>query len=72
MYMFQSAHSCQAVLPAVDNAKEQLLTIGFAFPLLAQFTEDPERIFLEDLEIFTFIPQVFLFQSSNTPTMNAL
>lgn len=62
--MFQNtSHSCQSLLPRVERPEEQLLTFGINFPLIEQFKEQPERVFLEDMEIFTFIPRV-IFHSA--------
>ncbi|KAL3103792.1 hypothetical protein niasHS_000336 [Heterodera schachtii] len=49
--------NCSAVLPVVQFPDEQLLTVGVAFPAISHFFEDPEGVFLEDIELHTFIPR---------------
>ncbi|KAL3076506.1 hypothetical protein niasHS_012701 [Heterodera schachtii] len=49
--------NCSAVLPVVQFSDEQLLTVGVAFPAISHFFEDPEGVFLEDIELHTFIPR---------------
>ncbi|KAL3088302.1 hypothetical protein niasHT_023862 [Heterodera trifolii] len=49
--------SCFAALPFVRFPSEQLLTFGIAFPVMSHFLNDPEGMFLEDLQLYTFIPK---------------
>ncbi|KAI3420461.1 hypothetical protein GPALN_003757 [Globodera pallida] len=58
LVFFSPLPSCSAALPQVELPNEQLLTFGIAFPVMGQFLKDPEGVFLEDLELYTFIPKV--------------
>uniref|UniRef100_A0A183BVL9 Phlebovirus glycoprotein G2 fusion domain-containing protein n=1 Tax=Globodera pallida TaxID=36090 RepID=A0A183BVL9_GLOPA len=57
LVFFSPLPSCSAALPQVELPNEQLLTFGIAFPVVGQFLKDPEGVFLEDLELYTFIPK---------------